>query len=165
VARTRHKISQSGHDYFLLSLQTSGQGVIEQDGRTAILRVGDSRYTIRLGLMTCGSRIASANSSCGLPRRMVGERVFDAEQFTALRIDGSTGAGRVASVFFQQLHSELDHVAGTSVDNFMRAEWTCLRPRSQSNGRARVIERAASGADAPYLCLHRSSPGGGRAQL
>jgi len=42
VARTRHKISQSGHDYFLLSLQTSGQGVLEQDGRTAILRVYDA---------------------------------------------------------------------------------------------------------------------------
>ena len=116
VARTRHKISQSGHDCFLLSLQTSGQGVLEQDGRTAILRVGDFALydTTRPYDLWFEDRFSQL--VLRLPRRMVGERVYDAEQFTALRIDGSTGAGRVASVFFQQLHNELDHVAGTSVE-------------------------------------------------
>jgi AraC-like DNA-binding protein len=116
VARTRHKISQSGLDYFLLSLQTGGQGVIEQDGRTAVLRVGDFALydTTRPYDLWFEDRFSQL--VLRLPRRILTERVFDAEQFTALRIDGSTGAGRVASVFFRQLHRELAHVAGASVE-------------------------------------------------
>ena len=41
VRRTAAKIARSAEDYFLVSIQTRGEGLIAQDGRIARLAVGD----------------------------------------------------------------------------------------------------------------------------
>ena len=41
VRRTPARISRASEDYFLVSIQTQGQGVVSQDGRDAVLAPGD----------------------------------------------------------------------------------------------------------------------------
>src|SRR5690554_610142 len=41
VMRTPGKISRASEDYFLVSIQTRGRGVVSQDGRNALLQPGD----------------------------------------------------------------------------------------------------------------------------
>ena len=41
VRRTPAKIARASEDYFLVSIQTQGRGVISQDGRDAVLGPGD----------------------------------------------------------------------------------------------------------------------------
>lgn len=115
VSRTRSNIAASDRDYFLLSLQTKGQGMLTQDGRTAVLRTGDFAlydttrpYDLRFDCLH-GQLVLR------LPREIVAGRLADAECCTALRIAGDMGAGRLASMFIRQLHSELDNIDPVSV--------------------------------------------------
>ena len=41
VRRTPAKIARASEDYFLVSIQTEGRGVVSQDGRDAVLAPGD----------------------------------------------------------------------------------------------------------------------------
>jgi len=116
VARTRHKISRSGYDYFLLSVQTRGQGVLEQDGRRAELQAGDFALydTTRPYDLTFDAQFSQL--VLRLPRQMVVDRLMDANRFTAMRMAGSAGTGRLASLFFRQLYHELERVDTLGVD-------------------------------------------------
>jgi AraC-like DNA-binding protein len=116
VARTRHKISRSGHDYFLLSLQTKGHGVLEQDGRRAVLQPGDFALYDTTRPYDLWFDAQFSQLVLRLPRSMLAERLFDADRFTALRIAGTAGAGRLASLFFRQLYHELQHVEVSGVE-------------------------------------------------
>jgi AraC-like DNA-binding protein len=110
VVRTRTKIAQSNHDYYLLSLQTHGQGVVAQDGRTAILKPGDFALydTTRPYDLTFTDDFGQL--VLRLPREIVSSRLSDAETLTALPIQGDRGAGRLASAFIHQLHAQLDEL-------------------------------------------------------
>jgi AraC-like DNA-binding protein len=110
VVRTRSKIAQSNHDYYLLSLQTRGRGIVTQDGRTAILNPGDFALydTTRPYDLTFTEEFGQL--VLRLPREIVSSRLSDAETFTALSIQGDRGAGRLASVFIHQLHAQLDEL-------------------------------------------------------
>ena len=115
VRRTRSKIAASDLDYFLLSLQTSGQGVLAQDGRTAQLQPGDFALydTTRPYDLRFDTRFSQL--VLRLPREIVAGRLADAESCTALRIAGNTGTGRLASMFIRQLHTEIDDIDPISV--------------------------------------------------
>jgi AraC-like DNA-binding protein len=121
VARTRHKISRSGHDYFLLSLQTRGQGVLEQGGRRAVLQTGDFALYDTTRPYDLWFDAQFSQLVLRLPRQMVAQRLFDADRFTALRIAGGVGAGRLASLFFRQLYHELERVEPGGVDRLHAA--------------------------------------------
>jgi AraC-like DNA-binding protein len=110
VVRTRSKIAQSSLDYYLLSLQTHGQGVVAQDGRTAILNPGDFALydTTRPYDLTFTNGFGQL--VLRLPREIVSSRLSDAETLTALPIQGDRGAGRLASAFIHQLHAQLDQL-------------------------------------------------------
>ena len=115
VSRTRSKIARSDRDYFLLSLQTEGEGILAQDGRTALLRPGDFAlydttrpYDLRFDRQF-------SQLVLRLPRNIVAGRLADAERCTALTIAGNIGAGKLASMFIRQLHSEIDDIDPISV--------------------------------------------------
>lgn len=115
VSRTRAKIAASDRDYFLLSLQTCGEGLLEQGGRSALLRPGD--FALYDTTRPYDLRFNNQHSQLvlRLPRALVSGRLADAENCTALRIAGDTGAGRLASTFIRQLHGELDQIDPVSV--------------------------------------------------
>ena len=115
VSRTRSKIAQSERDYFLLSLQKEGQGVLAQDGRTALLRPGD--FALYDTTRPYDLRFDGQFSQLvlRLPRGIVAGRLADAECCTALRIAGDAGTGRLASMFIRQLHTEIDDIDPISV--------------------------------------------------
>jgi AraC-like DNA-binding protein len=110
VARTRSKIAQSNHNYYLLSLQTQGEGIVAQDGRTAILKPGDFALydTTRPYDLTFSEEFGQL--VLRLPREIVSSRLSDAETLTAFPIQGDRGAGRLASTFIHQLHAQLDEL-------------------------------------------------------
>lgn len=106
VTRSKRQLTRSGEDCFLVSLQLAGRGVVQQDGRSAVLEPGDfalydstRNYTLRfdddfrqLVLKT--------------PRSLLTERLDFPERCTASRIAGSAGMGRVASEFLRALARE-----------------------------------------------------------
>jgi AraC-like DNA-binding protein len=114
VVRTRSKIAQSNHDYYLLSLQTHGRGMVAQDGRTAILKPGDFALydTTRPYDLTFTETFGQL--VLRLPREIVSSRLSDAESLTALPIQGDRGAGRLVSGFIHQLHAQLDELDAES---------------------------------------------------
>lgn len=115
VSRTRSKIAASDRDFFLLSLQTKGKGVLAQDGRTALLEPGD--FALYDTTRPYDLRFDSGFSQLvlRLPRPIVAGRLADAESCTALRIAGNMGAGKLASMFIRQLHTEIDDIDPISV--------------------------------------------------
>ena len=115
VSRTRTKIAASDRDYFLLSLQKEGRGVLAQDGRTALLQPGDFALydTTRPYDLRFDGKFSQL--VLRLPRGIVAGRLADAERCTALRIAGNAGTGKLASMFIRQLHTEIDDIDPISV--------------------------------------------------
>ncbi len=115
VSRTRSKIAASDHDYFLLSLQTQGNGILEQSGRAALLGPGD--FALYDTTRPYDLRFDGPFSQLvlRLPREIVAGRLAEAERCTALRIAGNLGTGRLASMFIRQLHAEIDDIDPISV--------------------------------------------------
>jgi AraC-like DNA-binding protein len=115
VRRTRTKISQSDRDYYLLSVQTHGQGQLTQDGRTAVLQPGDFAlydttrpYDLRFD-DNFGQLVLR------LPRPIVTGRLAEVERLTALRVMGDRGSGMLASQFLRQLHAQIEEIDELSV--------------------------------------------------
>lgn len=115
VRRSRSRIARSSKDYFLLSLQIRGQGVIAQDGRTAILQPGDFALYDTTRPYDLQFDANFRQLVLRLPRKIVTGRLADAEQHTAMRILGTKGAGRLASCFLRQLHAQIDDIDPLSV--------------------------------------------------
>jgi AraC-like DNA-binding protein len=139
VVRTRSKIARSDKDYFLLSLQTHGRGVLAQGGRTAVLGPGDFALydtTQPYDLLfedTFGQLVLR------FPRNVVMGRLADAENLTAMRIVGNQGVGRLTSIFLQQLHAQLDELTPLAVAplhaNAVDLVATALAEQAGSDGR------------------------------
>ena len=115
VTRTRRMISRSCDDYFLLGLQIQGSSILSQDGRTALLRPGDFALYDTTRPYDLNFREASVQLVLRLSRTLVGGRLADAEDYTARRIDGQYGAGRLASSFIRQLHENMDELDAISL--------------------------------------------------
>ena len=110
VTRTRARIARSNQDNFLLSLQTSGQGIVSQDGRQAILRAGD--FAIYDTTRPYDLRFDEDFSQLvlRLPRRVVIGRIAEIDRLTARSIAGSRGMGKLASTFLRQIHAQLGEI-------------------------------------------------------
>lgn len=116
VSRTRSTIAKSGKDCFLLSLQTEGTGILEQDGRIANLQPGDfvlydtaRPYDLRFDG-------PSNHIVLRLPRRVVSGRLADPERFTASRVDGNSAIGRLTSTIIRQMYDSMDELPETSIN-------------------------------------------------
>ncbi len=115
VRRTRSKIAQSDHDFYLLSLQTKGCGHLTQDGRTAILQPGDFALYDTTRPYDFSFAGDFAQLVLRLPRAIVNGRLADVERLTALRVVGDHGVGMLASQFLRQLHAQIPKIDELSV--------------------------------------------------
>jgi AraC-like DNA-binding protein len=114
VMRTPSVISRASHDYFIVSLQTKGRGVISQDGRDAAMSPGDFAiydstrpYTLSFGedfeeivLKLRGDQLRSL--------------VRGTENLTATTVSGRTGAGHLMASICHTLRDEVDTLSMSS---------------------------------------------------
>lgn len=115
VRRTRSKIASSDLDYFLLSVQTKGRGLLKQDGRSALLNPGDFALYDTTRPYDLHFDDDFSQLVLRLPRSIVNGRLAEAEQLTALRVMGDRGAGMLASMFLRQLHAQIGDIDELSV--------------------------------------------------
>jgi AraC-like DNA-binding protein len=110
VTRTRSRIARSSQDDFLLCLQTAGRGMVSQDGREAVMGVGD--FAIFDTTRPYDLRFDGDFSQIvlRLPRRLITGKIAEVECLTARAIAGDRGIGKLASTFLQQLHAELGEI-------------------------------------------------------
>lgn len=108
VLRSKRQIAKSTDDFFLISLQMAGRGVVEQDGRTAVLNPGDfvmydstRRYELRF-------RDRFEQLVLKAPRSMLRNRLAFPERLTGKRIRSSAGMARVAVEFVCSVANQVD---------------------------------------------------------
>lgn len=114
VRRTASRIARASEDFFLVSIQTDGEGVVSQDGRDARLRPGDFAlydstrpYTLRFDgdfqqivLMLPGPTLRTA--------------LRDTDRLTATAVCGERGAGHLMIGMIRSLASTIDTLAPES---------------------------------------------------
>ena len=95
VRRTAAKIARSTEDYFLVSIQTVGQGMVLQDGRSASLAPGDFALydsTRPYDLVFDGD---FQQYVLMLPGAMLRSELRDTHRLTGQRVAGTRGAGHL----------------------------------------------------------------------
>lgn len=114
VQRTLAKINSDPEDYFLVSIQAAGQGVLSQDGREALLQRGDFAlydstrpYTLKFG----GD---FQQYVLKLPGRSLRTAVRDTELLTATVVSGQKGAGHLMINMITTLAQDIDTLAPES---------------------------------------------------
>lgn len=95
VHRTPAKISQSTEDYFLVSIQTSGHGVVVQEGREAHLAPGDFALYDSTRPYVLAFDGDFQQYVLMLPGRLLRTGFPSAEQLTANTVRGQHGAGHL----------------------------------------------------------------------
>ncbi len=114
VRRTPAKVAASSDDYFLVSIQTEGHGIVSQDGRHALLAPGDFAlydstrpYELRfdgpfqqLVLMLPGPTLRTA--------------LRGTESLTATTVSGARGAGHLMIGMIRTLATDIDTLAPES---------------------------------------------------
>ena len=152
VSRRRSTISRSDRDYFLLSMQTQGQGIVEQDGRRAVLQPGDMAlydttraYDLRFP-DTFGQIVLR------LPRDLITRSLCGSERMTAVRIKGDEGTGSMASTFIRQLHGQVSAMGPDSL-----ARLNGIGVDLIATALAEQVGATASLSDARYLLQRRIS--------
>lgn len=112
VERTPELIARDPRAYFKVSLMLSGQGLLIQDNREALLSPGDlavydtSRpYSLIFDEEFATLVVMFPRQLISLPPNVVGE-------LTAVRISGSEGIGCVVAPFLAQLGANLDQLEG-----------------------------------------------------
>ena len=114
VSRDRARITRAGTDYILLSIMLEGRGTIVQNGREAVLGVGD--FAIYDTTMPYQFLLDTAFSQTCLriQREEFCRRIGDVHKLTARTISGREGTGRLASQFIRELSTQLDTVGHAS---------------------------------------------------
>lgn len=107
VTRSQERISRTSDDYFLISLQTQGRGLVIQDGRIAELDEGhfalyDSARPYELEFEAPFSQFVAR-----IPRSAVTNRLIAPQGLTARSIDGRRGVGRIALGYLAELERQL----------------------------------------------------------
>ncbi|NLD54908.1 MAG: helix-turn-helix domain-containing protein [Burkholderiaceae bacterium] len=107
VLRTPRQISRAAEDYFLVSIQTRGRGVVSQDGRDALLQPGDfalydSTRPYELGF---GGRFEQIVLM--LPGSQLRSMVRGTERLTATAVNGRQGAGNLMISMLRTLQRDI----------------------------------------------------------
>jgi AraC-like DNA-binding protein len=108
VLRTPRHIAQANDDYFLVSIQTQGQGVLRQDGRDALLNPGDfalydSTRAYELHFESDFQQIVLK-----LPGEQLRSVVRDTDKLTATTVSGRAGAGHLMIGMIKTLWDDID---------------------------------------------------------
>lgn len=95
VRRTPARIAAAGEDYFLVSIQTEGSGMVMQDGRCATLRPGDFALYDSTRPYELLFEHDFQQFVLMLPGAALRRQLRDTHLLTAQRVSGSRGAGHL----------------------------------------------------------------------
>ncbi|WPG41241.1 helix-turn-helix domain-containing protein [Variovorax sp. EBFNA2] len=108
VMRTPRKIACASEDFFIVSVQTHGQGLVSQDGRDAVISPGDFTMYDSTRPYTLSFENDFEELVLKLPGKRLRTLVQGTENLTATTISGRTGAGRLLVAMAQALRGEID---------------------------------------------------------
>lgn len=114
VRRTPAKIASASEDYFLVSIQTAGHGVVSQDGRDALLAPGDFALYDSTRPYQLAFDGAFEQFVLMLPGPTLRTAVRDTQRLTATRVCGDRGAGHLMISMIRTLAAELGTLAPES---------------------------------------------------
>jgi AraC-like DNA-binding protein len=114
VLRTPAKISRATEDYFLVSIQTRGSGIVSQDGRDAVLQPGDFALydSTRPYQLAFGADFQQVVLM--LPGEQLRSLVRHTESLTASLISGTRGAGHLMIGMLETLCQDIDSLQPAS---------------------------------------------------
>ncbi len=114
VNRTVAKIASDPEDYFLVSIQTAGQGSLMQDGREAVLQRGD--FALYDSTRPYALRFEGDFQQyvLKLPGRSLRTALRDTERLTATAVSGQRGAGHLMINMITTLAQDIDTLAPES---------------------------------------------------
>lgn len=152
VRRTPSLIAAASEDYFLVSIQTRGSGVIAQDGRSATLRPGDFALYDSTRPYTLLFDDPFQQYVLMLPGPLLREQLHRTTELTARTIHGSRGAGHLMIEMIRTLAADIDVLEPTAatavaqgVEHILLAGLSSLRtPEPSAAARvalARVVAR------------------------
>ena len=111
VVRSKRQIAKSGEDYFLVSLQTIGQGYTSQDQREASLQPGDFVLYDSTRPYVLHFEKPFQQIVFQFPRSLLLARYRQAEQVTSVRIPGTQHpVSALVSSFLRALASSYPHL-------------------------------------------------------
>jgi AraC-like DNA-binding protein len=114
VQRTQAKIASDPDDYFLVSIQAAGQGMLSQDGREALLQRGDFALYDSTRPYTLKFDGDFQQYVLKLPGRSLRTAVRDTELLTATAVSGQKGAGHLMINMISTLAQDIDTLAPES---------------------------------------------------
>ncbi len=108
VLRTPRQIAQANEDYFLVSIQTQGKGVLRQDGRDALLSPGDFALYDSTRAYELHFEGDFQQIVLKLPGEQLRSAVRDTEKLTATTVSGRAGAGHLMIGMIKTLWDDID---------------------------------------------------------
>jgi AraC-like DNA-binding protein len=121
VVRSRQRIRQSPDDFFLISVQCGGGGIVAQEDRVAVLGVGDFALYDTAQPYELHFDGPFDQLVLRIPRPYLSRRIACPERLTALAFRASQGSTAVVSDFMVQVYRQLD-----------RFDPSCLTPMHQA---------------------------------
>ena len=114
VRRTPARIARSSEDFFLVSIQTRGRGVVRQDGRDAVLDEGDFALYDSTRPYTLDFDGPFQQLVLMLPGPMLRTALRGTESLTATTVTGQRGAGHLMIGMIRTLAADIDTLAPES---------------------------------------------------
>jgi AraC-like DNA-binding protein len=108
VRRTPSHIARSSDDYFLVSIQAQGRGVVRQDGRDAVLSVGDFALYDSTRPYQLLFDDAFEQIVLKLPGERLRSELRETQALTATTVSGREGAGHLLLGMIRTLHEDID---------------------------------------------------------
>jgi len=108
VMRTPSHIARSSDDYFLVSIQARGRGVVRQDGRDAVLSVGDFALYDSTRPYQLLFDDAFEQIVLKLPGERLRSELRETQALTATTVSGREGAGHLLLGMIRTLHEDID---------------------------------------------------------
>ena len=114
VRRTAAKIARASEDYFLVSIQTQGRGVVVQDERSALLSPGDFALYDSTRPYELHFDEPFQQYVLRLPGPTLRTALRDTHQLTASTVSGQWGAGHLMIGMIRTLAADIDTLAPAS---------------------------------------------------
>jgi len=108
VMRTPSHIARSSDDYFLVSIQAQGRGVVRQDGRDAVLSVGDFALYDSTRPYQLLFDDAFEQIVLKLPGERLRSELRETQALTATTVSGREGAGHLLLGMIRTLREDID---------------------------------------------------------
>jgi AraC-like DNA-binding protein len=114
VRRTAAMVGRASEDFFLVSIQTEGEGVVRQDGRAARLAAGDFALYDSTRPYTLQFEQPFQQVVLRLPGPVLRTALRDTHRLTALTVSGQRGAGHLMINMIRTLATDIDTLAAES---------------------------------------------------